>query len=72
MERYAVTGKAKLLPSGAPSKLTDLELESIAEKCRAKFQGNEQTTMITLKKYVADVTWVVEVSDSTECIQKNA
>jgi hypothetical protein len=37
-------------------KLTDIEFETITEKCRANFIGNQQTDVITLKKYVANVT----------------
>jgi hypothetical protein len=33
-----------------------LEFETIAEKYRSNFIGNQQTTVATLKKYVADVT----------------
>ena len=56
LQRHAVRGSQTPLSAGAPSKLTDIEFESIAEKCRANFIGNQQTDVTTLKKYVADVT----------------
>ena len=56
LQRYAVKGKKTLLSAGAPSKLTDVEFWSIMEKCRTNFISNQQTNVITLKKYVADVT----------------
>jgi hypothetical protein len=37
-----------------------MEFETIAEKFRASFIGNQQTTVATLNKYVAEVTAAVE------------
>ena len=56
LQRHAVQGSQTPLSAGAQSKLTDIEFESIAEKCRANFIGNQQTDVTTLKKYVADET----------------
>jgi transposase len=51
--------KTSLSP-GAKCKLTEMEFETIAEKCRADYIGNQQTTVATMKQYVAEVTAAVE------------
>ena len=40
---------------GAKRKLTEMEFETIAEKGRANYISNQQTTVATLKQYVAKV-----------------
>ena len=56
LQRYMLNGTKTRPSPGAKCKLTDLEFETIAEKYRSNFIGNQQTTVATVKKYVADVT----------------
>jgi transposase len=55
LQRYMLNG-TQTRPSGAKCKLTELEFETNAENCRANFIVNQQTTVVTLKQYVAEVT----------------
>ena len=56
LQRYMQNGTQTRPSPGAKCKLTELEFETIAEKCRANFIGNQQTSVATLKQYVAEVT----------------
>ena len=56
LHRYRLNGRTSPVTAGAKRKLTDLEFESIAEKCRENYIVNQQTTLLMLKQYVAEVT----------------
>ena len=56
LQRYVMNGTKTRPSPGAKCKLTEMEFETIAEKCRANYIGNQQTTVATLKQYVAEVT----------------